>query len=74
MNNLIEIYVNGTWDISHEVHAHAIIYDKGEVWLIEEDQYDQFIDELEETGFDCYLCLAKYKHPDWNGRVLFDLG
>jgi hypothetical protein len=33
--------------------------------------YEQYIDDLEERGYDCYFCPEMYMHPQWNGEILF---
>lgn len=74
MNTLINIFINGTWDTAHEDSTDKSpvrIFDKGTHVQILADQYDQYIDALEEKGYDCYLCLEMYSHPQWNGEILY---
>ena len=74
MNTLINIFINGTWDTSHEDKTDKSpirIFDKGTHIQILADQYDQYIDDLEEKGYDCYLCLEMYSHPQWNGEIIY---
>ena len=72
MNTLINIFINGTWDTSHEDKTDkSPIFDKGTHIQILADQYDQYIDDLEEKGYDCYLCLEMYAHPQWNGEIIY---
>lgn len=71
MNELITVYVNGTWDVSFEEREDKSIhiYDTGMYFSIKKELYDSFIDSLEDNGFDCYLCPELFKHPDWNGII-----
>ena len=74
MNTLINIFINGTWDTAHEDSTDKSpirIFDKGTHVQILANQYDQYIDALEEKGYDCYLCLEMYAHPQWNGEILY---
>ena len=74
MNTLINIFINGTWDTAHEDSTDKSpirIFDKGTHVQILANQYDQYIDALEEKGYDCYLCLEMYAHPKWNGEILY---
>ena len=74
MNTLINIFINGTWDTSHEDKTDKSpirIFDKGTHIQILADQYDQYIDDLEEKGYDCYLCPEMYAHPQWNGEIIY---
>ncbi len=74
MNTLINIFINGTWDTAHEDSTDKSpvrIFDKGTHVQILADQYDQYIDDLEERGYDCYLCLEMYSHPQWNGEIIY---
>ena len=74
MNTLINIFINGTWDTSHEDNigkSPVIIFNKGTHVQILVDQYDQYINDLEERGYDCYLCLEMYSHPQWNGEITY---
>ena len=74
MNTLINIFINGTWDTAHEDSTDKSpvrIFDKGTHVQILANQYDQYIDDLEERGYDCYLCLEMYSHPQWNGEILY---
>lgn len=71
MNNLIEVYVNGNWDADMEINYHVEIYNKGKVHLIKADMYNDFIDDLEEHGFDNYFCPQLFEHPDWNGIIIY---
>jgi hypothetical protein len=71
MNNLIEIYVNGSWNADMETNYHVEIYNKGTVHLMKADLYADFIDDLEEHGFDNYFCPQLFSHPDWNGIIQF---
>jgi hypothetical protein len=74
INQLVTIFLNGDWDTSHEDKGDTSpvrIFDKGEVYKILASDYDQYIDDLEERGYDCYLCLEMYAHPQWNGEIIF---
>jgi hypothetical protein len=74
MNTLINIFINGTWDTAHEDSTDKSpirIFDKGTHVQILADQYDQYIDALEEKGYDCYLCPEMYSHPQWNGEIIY---
>jgi hypothetical protein len=74
MNTLINIFINGTWDTAHEDSTDKSpirIFDKGTHVQILANQYDQYIDALEEKGYDCYLCPEMYSHPQWNGEILY---
>jgi hypothetical protein len=74
MNILINIFINGDWDISHEDKpdtSPVIVYDKGTHVQILASQYDQYIDDLEERGYDCYLCPEIYSHPQWNNEIIY---
>ena len=74
MSTLINIFINGTWDTAHEDKTDKSpvrIFDKGTHIQILADQYDQYIDDLEEKGYDCYLCLEMYAHPQWNGEIIY---
>jgi len=69
----IEIFVNGVWDASFEERQELVIYDKGEVHTIDAEDYEEFIDELEKKGFDCYLCIDMFTNPNWDGGIIWDL-
>ena len=74
MNILINIFINGTWDTAHEDKSDTspvIVFDKGTHIQILSSQYDQYIEGLEERGYDCYLCLEMYSHPQWNGEIIY---
>ena len=74
MNILINIFINGTWDTAHEDKSDTspvIVFDKGTHIQILSSQYDQYIEDLEERGYDCYLCLEMYSHPQWNGEIIY---
>jgi len=74
MNILINIFINGTWDTAHEDKSYlspVIVYDKGTHVQILASQYDQYIDDLEERGYDCYLCPEMYSHPQWNNEIIY---
>jgi hypothetical protein len=72
-NKLIRVFVNGTWESAEDTKdGSVIVYDTGQVWEIKEELYDKFIDDLEATGFDCYLCPEMYSHPSWNGKIFYD--
>ena len=72
MNILINIFINGTWDAEHEADISPLrIFDKGTHVQILASQYDQYIDDLEEKGVDCYLCPEMYSNPKWNGEIIF---
>lgn len=74
INQLVTIFVDGEWDTSHEDKTDKSpvrIFDKGKVYKILASDYDQYIDDLEERGYDCYLCLEMYAHPQWNGEFIF---
>ena len=71
---LINIFMNGDWDTSHEDRTDKSpirVFNKGEHVQILKEQYDEYIDALEEKGFDCYLCPEMYAHPQWNGEIIF---
>lgn len=74
MNTLINIFLNGDWDARHEDHTGKSplrIFDEGTRVQILASQYDQYIADLEEKGYDSYLCLEMYSHPQWNGEIIF---
>ena len=74
MNTLINIFLNGAWDADHEDHSDKSpvrVYDKGTHVQILESMYDQYIDDLEERGYDCYFCPEMYMHPQWNGEIIY---
>jgi hypothetical protein len=72
-NKLVRVFVNGTWESAEETKdGSVIVYDTGTVHEIKEELYDKFIDDLEETGFDNYLCPDLYSHPNWNGKILYN--
>lgn len=70
---MIEVYVNGEFDTSLEDREDktVIIYNKGEVYLMDESLFDKFIDDLEIKGYDCYFSPQLYSHPEWNGIIKF---
>ena len=72
-NNLIRIYINGDFCTSLEDREDksVYIYNKGQEFLIKQSLYDKFIDDLEENGYDCYLCPDLFIHPEWNGIIKF---
>jgi len=69
---LIDIYVNGEWDTSLELHKEVVVYNKGMVYQMDQSLYEGFIDQLENWGFDCYLCPQLFSHPEWNGIIKYD--
>ena len=71
---LVTIYLNGVFDTSLEDREDktVIIYDKGQVYKIQESRYNKFIDDLELNGFDCYFCPELYSHPEWNGIIKYE--
>lgn len=74
MNQLVTIFIDGDWETSHEDKTDKSpirIFDKGQVVTILAEQYNQYINDLEDRGFDCYICLEKYSHPQWNGEIIF---
>jgi hypothetical protein len=72
-NNLITVYVNGVFCTSLEDREDKsiYIYEIGEKFLIKQNLYNKFVDDLELNGFDCYLCPDIYSHPEWNGTIKF---
>jgi hypothetical protein len=76
MNTLINIFLNGTWDADHDDKTNrspVMVFDKGTHVQILAEQYEQYIDDLEEKGFDNYLCPEFYGHPRWNGEIIYVL-
>ena len=74
MNTLINIFINGNWETSHEDKTDTspvIIYEIGTHVQILASMYEQYIDDLEERGYDCYFSPEMYMHPQWNGEILF---
>jgi hypothetical protein len=74
MNALINIFLNGTWEADHEDQTDKSpvrIFDKGTHVQILASMYDQYIDDLEEKGFDNYFCPEMYSHPQWNGEIIY---
>lgn len=74
MNKLITIYINGCWDADHTDATDTSpvrIFEKGTVVQVIASQYDQYIEDLEERGYDCYLCPDMYANPKWNGEIIF---
>ena len=74
MNVLINIFINGTWDTSHEYKSDTspvIVYDKGTHVQILASQYDSYINDLEERGYDCYFCPEMYSHPQWDNEIIY---
>jgi hypothetical protein len=71
MNNLIEIYVDGSWNADFTNFNHIEILEKGKVFLMKLELYDSFIDNLENNGFDNYFCPQLFKHPSWNGVIKY---
>jgi hypothetical protein len=74
MNTLINIFINGDWDTAHEDktdNSPIRIWDRGTHVQILANQYKQYINDLEERGYDCYLCLERYSHPQWNGEIIY---
>lgn len=75
INQLVNIFIDGEWDCSHEDktdNSPVRIFDKGTHVQIKASDYDQYIDDLEERGYDCYLCPEMYAHPQWNGEFIFE--
>ena len=72
MNKFVTIYVEGEWDVEFTRYADIIVYDRGDIYKVLEDKYDEFIDVLESSGCS-YLCLEKFTHPDWSGAVRIEL-
>lgn len=73
-NILVNIFIDGSWDTAHEDKTDKSpvrIFDKGTHVQVLAAQYDQYIDDLEKRGFDCYLCPEMYSHPQWNGEIIF---
>lgn len=74
MNILIRIFINGHWETNHEDKTDKSpirIWDKGTEVHILSEQYNQYIDDLEKRGYDCYLCPEMYSHPQWNGEIIY---
>jgi hypothetical protein len=65
----IQVWVNGDWDCSIDEWRSVIVFDKGTVHEMKESDYDNFINQLEEDGFDCYFCPQLFSHPEWNGEI-----
>ena len=68
MSNFKTVLIDGDWDTSLEDNKEVIIYDEGRKVKVKEELYDTFMDKLEADGYDCYLCLEEYAHPEWNGE------
>lgn len=68
-SEVIEVYVNGTWDCSLEESKSVTVYDRGTVYKMSEIHYDKFINQLEENGYDCYFSPELFSHPEWNGVI-----
>jgi hypothetical protein len=74
MNVLVNIFINGDWDTAHEDKTDkspVTIFDRGTHIQVLAEQYDQYIRDLKERGYDCYLCPEMYSHPRWNGEIIF---
>lgn len=74
LNQLVNVFVDGTWDCSHEDKigkSPVVVYSKGKHVQMLASQYDAFIDNLEEIKYDCYFCPELYSHPQWNGEVIY---
>jgi len=69
---MIDVYVNGEWDISFKLHKEVVIYNKGQVFKMDKSLFDKFIDDLENEGYDCYFSPQLFRNPDWNGIIKFD--
>jgi dienelactone hydrolase len=73
MNTLINIFINGEWDADHKDQTDkspVVVINKGAHVQILADQYEQYIDDLEEKGYS-YLCPEMYAHPQWNGEICY---
>jgi nucleoid DNA-binding protein len=71
---VINIFLNGEFDTAHEERvgeSPVRIYNKGTHVQILEDQFDQYIDGLEESGYESYFCPELYSHPQWNGEIIY---
>jgi hypothetical protein len=66
----IEVWVDGEWDASIETTKDVVVYSKGTVFTIQREDYNSFIDCLENKGYDCYFCPALFSHPDWSGNIV----
>jgi hypothetical protein len=74
MNILINIYINGEYNTNHYDNTDTspvVIEKKGTLVQILASQYNQYIDDLEERGYDSYFCPEMYQNPKWNGEILF---
>jgi len=70
---MIDIYVNGDWNTSlEESEKHVTIFNRGDRYQMNVHMYDEFIDKLEETGYDCYFCPQLFSHPEWNGIIKYE--
>lgn len=70
---MIDVYVDGNWNTFLDSSAkHVTVFDKGKHYQMDEGVYGNFIDELEEKGYDCYFCPQLFSHPEWNGIIKYE--
>ena len=71
---LIDVYVNGEWDTNLEDNKtkSVTIYSKGIHYQMDSKLFDNFIDKLENTGYDCYFSPQLFSHPDWDGIIIYN--
>jgi len=69
---MIEVYVNGDWDASLEDSKEVIVWELGTVYQMKKEMFGDFIDNLEEDGYDCYFCPQLFSHPNWNGIIKYE--
>ncbi len=68
---IVDVYVDGHWDDSLMKVRHVVIWDKGQVYQVQEDKYKEFLQTLHLHQIDRVFCPQKSNHPNWNGIIKY---
>jgi len=64
----VEVFINGDWDCSFEKSESLIVWDKGEVVNLRENEITEYLDT---NGYDCYLIPEQFAHEEWDGEFIY---